>query len=603
MDPTKIPLGNVDGLRESAREQYLALAQHYLLLREDLQAARIREHGAKLAAAHLSSQTLLTALRDALVRRFGRASRLRFWRRTIEGSELFDEHWYAASYDVQGDREQLVKSFVEQGDAVGRRPNEAFDPGWYRATYPDVRDCNTLAHYILIGAEEWRRPCAAFDPRWYAGSYQDAPSSGAGCLGHYLRLRRADGRRTSGDFVKPPAGRARRDVDIHELADIARPLERPNGCALKIDVVVPVYAGLEQTRQCIESVLASWPRNQAFETLIIVDDCSPEPAIKAFLAELPRNDKIAILTNAENMGYVRSVNRAMQHSNNDVVLLNSDTSVHDDWLDRLSRHAELDPTIGTVTPFSNNAEICSFPTMRGRPALPDGFSLATLDQACAWANALKGVELPTGIGFCLFVRRQCLGETGLFDEDCFGRGYGEEVDFCLRARALGWRHIFAGDVFVFHSGGVSFGNDTPRLKLEGDAQLRQRHPSFEQDVAEWVHRNPALLLRVRLAIGLLSQRAPARLRVVDEMREQVGAEYIDGLRLARRSQSDALDLQVCTAGLTETIRVGEDEWPELLALLGLIGIESADLNGATYRISNADDLRAVLDRAARAAEA
>lgn len=596
MDPTKVPPGNVDGLRRSAREQFSAFAQNYLRLREELQAVRIRERGAALAATHLASETLLERVRNALARRFGRARRSRAWGQVIAASELFDDRWYSATYNVHGDRAELINDFVERGDAAGRRPNEVFDPEWYRAIYADVRDVNSLVHFIQTGAGEWRRPCASFDAQWYAASYRDAPQSGAGCLAHYLRVGRNDGRRTSGDFVRPPPGDARRVVNLSELSDLAGAHEFPKGSSLKVDVIVPVYAGLEQTRQCIESVLEFRANNESFATLIIVDDCSPEPAIKAFLAGLPADKNIVLLTNETNLGFVKSVNRAMQHSRNDLVLLNSDVTVHGDWLDRLSRHAERDPEIGTATPFSNNGEICSFPTMRGRPTLPDGFSLVELDRACAEGNAQRGVDLPTGIGFCLFIRRQCLAETGLFDEEPFGRGYGEEVDFCMRSRALGWRHVMAGDVFVSHAGGVSFGDEAPRLKLEADAQLRQRHPGFEQDVAEWIHLNPALPLRVRLALDLLKQRAPVSLRIANGAAQP---EQVEGLCLTCDAQFDTFVLRVCVAGLTEAVRVGEGEWSDLVALLRYVGVDEAvDVDGAAYRLANESELRAALKRGA-----
>ena len=52
--------------------------------------------------------------------------------------------------------------------------------------------------------------------------------------------------------------------------------------------------------------------------------------------------------------------------------------------------------------------------------------------------------------------RQCLREIGGFDEAAFGKGYGEETDFCQRAIQHGWRNVLAADVFVFHVGEVSF---------------------------------------------------------------------------------------------------------------------------------------------------
>jgi GT2 family glycosyltransferase len=62
----------------------------------------------------------------------------------------------------------------------------------------------------------------------------------------------------------------------------------------------------------------------------------------------------------------------------------------------------------------------------------------------------------------MYIRRECLERVGAFDADRFGRGYGEENDFCMRAAKADWRSVLAADVFVFHQGAVSFS--------EGDAR-------------------------------------------------------------------------------------------------------------------------------------
>jgi GT2 family glycosyltransferase len=127
-----------------------------------------------------------------------------------------------------------------------------------------------------------------------------------------------------------------------------------------IDVIIPVYKGLAQTRRCIDSVLAN---HQATPVEIVaVDDASPEADIASYLDELAAGKRITLVRNARNLGFVQSVNRGMSlHADRDVVLLNSDTEVANDWLDRLCRSAYAYPEVGTVTPFSNNATICSYP--------------------------------------------------------------------------------------------------------------------------------------------------------------------------------------------------------------------------------------------------
>src|ERR1035437_10365443 len=90
-----------------------------------------------------------------------------------------------------------------------------------------------------------------------------------------------------------------------------------------IDVLIPVYRGLVETRQCIERVLNS-RQKRPFE-LIVVDDASHEPELVAYLDNLAASGAITLLRNQHNLGFVQSVNRGMSlHSRRDVVLLNSD---------------------------------------------------------------------------------------------------------------------------------------------------------------------------------------------------------------------------------------------------------------------------------------
>jgi len=125
-----------------------------------------------------------------------------------------------------------------------------------------------------------------------------------------------------------------------------------------VDLIVPVYRGLAETRRCLNSVLA-FPQQISHE-IVVIDDCSPEPELTAWLHELAETGTITLLENPVNTGFVNAVNRGMVlHSDRDVVLLNSDTEVHGDWLDRLRSHAYSDPMIGhgdaifpTTPPFA-----------------------------------------------------------------------------------------------------------------------------------------------------------------------------------------------------------------------------------------------------------
>ena len=109
-----------------------------------------------------------------------------------------------------------------------------------------------------------------------------------------------------------------------------------------------------------------------------------------------------------------------------------------------------------------------------------------LGALAAQANAFRLVDVPTAHGFCMFVRRDCLAATGLFDETAFAQGYGEENDFCERARSLGYRHVAVPGVFVAHVGGVSFGAARQDLLRRNLAILNRRHPDYAGRVADFV---------------------------------------------------------------------------------------------------------------------
>jgi GT2 family glycosyltransferase/SAM-dependent methyltransferase len=231
--------------------------------------------------------------------------------------------------------------------------------------------------------------------------------------------------------------------------------------------------------------------------LILINDASPEVEITEYLRSLTDTNHVIIIENAENLGFTATVNHGMTMSDeNDVLLLNSDTEVANDWLDKLIAQAYSDQRVGTVTPFSNNATICNYPTLSGMQELPPGESVQSLDRAFASANLRRNIEIPTAVGFCMYIRRDCLNEVGLFDVETFGKGYGEENDFCLRATNHGWKHLLAADTFVFHEGEVSFQEGSNPRKKRAMGILRKRYPDYEASVTRHIISNEAYPLRI-----------------------------------------------------------------------------------------------------------
>ena len=346
-----------------------------------------------------------------------------------------------------------------------------------------------------------------------------------------------------------------------------------------IDVIIPVHKGAAATRRCIASVLAG-ASVAHFET-IAVDDASPVPEIVGYLDDLASDGRITLLRNERNLGFVQSVNRGMAaHPDRDVVLLNSDTEVANDWLDRLQRAAYRAPDIGTVTPFSNNATICSYPFEGWTGGLPGTLGLAALDRVFASANAGRTVDLPTGVGFCLYIRRACLDQVGPFDAERFGRGYGEENDFCMRAARAGWRSVLAGDLFVFHEGAVSFADESATLTESAGATLGVMHPDYQRTVCEFSVRNPVRPLRDAVDAARLAQ-GPDEAACVHAEHEEERTQLATRVAAAgmRACEHDSTIAQL-RRGLAHAEAIVADRNAEFEDLLSEIGKLRAGLSHA-----------------------
>ncbi len=304
--------------------------------------------------------------------------------------------------------------------------------------------------------------------------------------GARVRVTDMDGRDLLGS---PLGGRAR-----------AAAAPRPSGTDT-VAVVVPVYRGLAQTLACVRSVLATIG---AGDRLIVVNDASPEPRLVEALEAMARESQMTLIAAnprepARNVGFPAAANAGLLAARGaDAVLLNSDTIVYPGWLAALREAAHSAPDIGTATPLSNDASIFTYPEP-GEPApmlrAAEGARLAAHARA---ANAGVTVDVPTGHGFCLYIRADCLHAVGLLRPELFAQGYGEENDFCERARAKGWRHVGVPGVYVGHEGGVSFGPARHHLLARNAAIIDRLYPDYHTRIAAFIAADPLGPARARL---------------------------------------------------------------------------------------------------------
>ncbi|NRP46005.1 MULTISPECIES: glycosyltransferase [unclassified Marinobacterium] len=329
------------------------------------------------------------------------------------------------------------------------------------------------------------------------------------------------------NYLKAGLRRLHRKVSVKKAVTRGDLGEAPSA----VSVIVPVYKGLEETQACINSVIESAPFCKTKTELVVINDCSPEPEVTEWLRIDAKRRNYLLLENDVNLGFVATVNRGMRETNNDVVLLNSDAEVSNDWLDRMLNAAYSYPEpVSSVTPFSNNATICSFPGFCEDNDLMFGKSVFEIDEAFKRCNHAQVVEVPTAIGFCMYITRSSLNDAGLFDVEKFGKGYGEENEFCLRTAARGWKHLHALDTFVWHKGSVSFGDEVRDERASAALQIiEQDYPSYSKDVHRFIALDPAKRARVNAALSLFQSVFKTRGLIVTHDRGGGVAQNIDDL--------------------------------------------------------------------------
>lgn len=254
-----------------------------------------------------------------------------------------------------------------------------------------------------------------------------------------------------------------------------------------VDIVVPVFNALTEVKACLYSLMQH--RLPARERLIVVDDCSSAETHGWLDHYLAQQDRCQLIRNPENLGYTRSANVGMRTATAPyIVLLNSDTVVTDGWLEALLRAIDHAPDIGIAGPLSNAAGWQNIPQLFTPDgtycinSLPEGMELAEVARRVRSVATRRYPIVPMLNGFCLLIRRAVIDQIGLFDEENFPIGYGEETDLCIRSSVAGFRLCVADDSYVFHAKSRSFGHARRHeLALAGDAALRKKHGDASVD--------------------------------------------------------------------------------------------------------------------------
>jgi GT2 family glycosyltransferase/glycosyltransferase involved in cell wall biosynthesis len=306
---------------------------------------------------------------------------------------------------------------------------------------------------------------------------------------------------------------------------------------VKVIVVLPIYRDTSLTMQCINSALQGlFAASQS--QLILINDASPEPDMRSRLDEIALQwpDKIQLLHNDKNLGFVKTANIGLKLAGDrDVVLLNNDVILPKVWLERLVLDAYSSGKVGTVTPLSNNTTISSFPNFFYDNSPPLGLDLDTINQSFGESLAPL-IDAPTGVGFCMYVKNACLHDVGLLNENAFGLGYGEENDFCQRAVTKGWTNVISPNLYVYHKGGVSFAGQRDERQIAAQETLQRLHPRYASDIQKFCADDPLKAARIQRYCELIGN---SGLPVVLHVSHGLGggiAQHIEELAEATQHQ-------------------------------------------------------------------
>lgn len=468
----------------------------------------------------------------------------------IKKSGLFDEKYYLTTYeDIRKKDLDPIKHYIKFGWKEGRNPSSYFETNFYLENNNDVKKnkINPLIHYILHGSKEGRKinrlddihfeeydiikKSHLFDEKYYLEKYPDTIAFDS--IKHYIQYGWKEGRNPSRKFNTNFYLRNNEDVKIGNINPLIHyikygEIEKRNICGDEkdfcelislfnkeiviykfvvenpIDIIIPVYNGFQFLEPLIKSIIKNTSMNYR---IIICDDKSSDDNVLPLLKQLKEKNplvNITLLENEENLGFIKTVNKLVKYTNNHFVLLNTDTEVPPFWIERLMYPIFKMKNIASTTPFTNAGTICSFPNYLEDNTIFENMNVEDLDKYFQYINFEKTfIEIPTGVGFCMGVNKNLVDKIGMFDE-IFGKGYGEENDWCQRAIKEGYLNLHITNLFVYHKHGGSFlGEEKKKLIERNSIELSKKFPNYNSDVAKLISRNELDELREIIVLRIL----------------------------------------------------------------------------------------------------
>lgn len=262
-----------------------------------------------------------------------------------------------------------------------------------------------------------------------------------------------------------------------------------NAATNSISLVVCIHNALNDVIECLNSI---WVKRTFPYEIILIDDGSDNDT-KEYVEQYAKLTGCRLHRNNEALGYTKSANIGLQMSESDyVILLNSDTIVTDSWAEKMLRCFERYKNTGIVSPLSNAASYQSVPETKDSETgdwkinvLNENITIDMMGLIVEKVSKTRYPSVAALNGFCFMISRAVINTIGYLDEENFPKGYGEEVDYCIRASKAGFELRVVDDTYIFHEKSKSFTHKTRKeLGSASKPVLKEKHGSAYLNVGK-----------------------------------------------------------------------------------------------------------------------
>ncbi len=254
----------------------------------------------------------------------------------------------------------------------------------------------------------------------------------------------------------------------------------------KCDVIIPIYNSPEWLNLCVYALIKN-TNLDVINEIILVDDCSNDLTKNTIKNLSSKYDKIKVITQKQNGGFIKTVNKGFEYSKKSdyVLLLNTDCLISKGTIEKMISHMEKDKKIGLICPISSNAANLSLD-------LFEGFSYTQMNSLLEQKFSGINFDACTVVGNCLMISRDCINKVGYLDE-AYGMGYGDETDYQFKAMAKGFKAKVMIDTYVFHKSEVSFGTSKEkqeRLNKNRELFFSRWGKEYEAEMKKYQKNDP-----------------------------------------------------------------------------------------------------------------